>query len=76
MTSGRVLTLALWTFAYLIFGLIFFGFALMGDCVEGSPSWDRCRAIQLALPTYLIVGELAVYAFLTWLLFIRRWRKP
>jgi hypothetical protein len=75
MRWGRLLALALWTFTYLVFGLIFFGFALMGDCVEGDPSWARCRAIQHALPTYLIVGELAAYVFLTWFLFIRRWRK-
>ena len=75
MTWGRFIVLALWTFGFLVFGLLFFGFALMGDCVEGDPSWDRCRAIQHALPNYLIAGELAAYAVLTWFLFVRRWRK-
>ncbi|MFB9050820.1 hypothetical protein ACFFV8_19125 [Sphingobium indicum] len=69
------MALALWTFAHLVLGMFFFGFALMGDCVDGDPNWERCRAIQHALPAYLIIGEVIVYAVLTWALFIRRWRK-
>ena len=68
------MALALWTFAFLLFGMMFFGFAMMGDCYEG-PRGAACWAAKRAAPARIWTGELIVYLVLTSFIFIRRWRK-
>ena len=74
MTWGRLMALALWTFAFLLFGMMFFGFAMMGDCYPG-PDGAACLAAKRSAPMRIGIVELAVYLALTWLIFVRRWRK-
>lgn len=69
------MALALWTFAFLIFGMMFFGFAMMGDCYPGPEGAD-CVAAKNARPAQIAIVELIVYLLLTWVIFIRRRRKP
>jgi len=74
MTWARALVLALWTVVFAFFGMIVFGFMMMGDCMLG-PEGEACLAGKEAAPFQIWTGELIAYLFLTWAIFIRRWRK-
>lgn len=68
------MSLALWTFAFLIAGFVVFALAALGDCPSGADG-TNCRTTQNVTVNYVLVGELVAYLSLTWFLFIRRWRK-
>lgn len=73
MTAGRVMALALWTFAYLVVALLFFGFTMMGDCSSGAAGL-ACEERRNGVSNAVLALEGVGYIASTWLIFFRRSR--
>ena len=74
MRWGRLVVLVLWTSAFAGLGFVFFSLSVMGDCHPG-PEGAACWAAKRSAPLRVGIGEAIVYAGLTWVIFVRRWRQ-